>query len=145
MSKYSLICALIVAICLGWYSTVLHNRVDQLTEDNAELSQSLRIQSDMQIRANAIDTQRTKELIDAKDKISALQRDVDSGARRLQLNASCPKSPDTAAASMADAASPRLTPAAQRDYWTLRERIETAKAQISGLQDYVRDVCLIAR
>jgi prophage endopeptidase len=141
MIKSAAFAALLIAVSLGWYSTILHKKIATLAEKNSEMSQSLRIQSDMQIRANAIDTQRTKELVDAKNKISALQHDVDSGARRLQLNAICPKSPDTTSASLADAASPRLTPAAQRDYWTLRERIETAKAQISGLQDYVRDVC----
>ncbi|MGF6191095.1 lysis system i-spanin subunit Rz, partial [Serratia sp. 509] len=30
----------------------------------------------------------------------------------------------------------------ERDYFTLRERIETARSQIAGLQDYIRDVCL---
>ncbi|MGE7404811.1 lysis system i-spanin subunit Rz, partial [Serratia bockelmannii] len=31
---------------------------------------------------------------------------------------------------------------AQRDYFTLRERIEIANKQIAGLQDYINQVCL---
>ncbi|MGW4426322.1 lysis system i-spanin subunit Rz, partial [Streptosporangium sp. NPDC004631] len=30
----------------------------------------------------------------------------------------------------------------QRDYFTLRERIEIANKQIAGLQDYINQVCL---
>ncbi|MEN4196191.1 lysis system i-spanin subunit Rz [Serratia sp. IR-2025] len=30
----------------------------------------------------------------------------------------------------------------ERDYFRLRERIETARSQIAGLQEYIRNVCL---
>lgn len=43
---------------------------------------------------------------------------------------------------MDDAASPRLTDSAQRDYLNLRERIGIATNQIAGLQAYITDVCL---
>ncbi len=36
----------------------------------------------------------------------------------------------------------RLTDAAERDYFTLRERIETITKQLTGLQAYVREQCL---
>jgi hypothetical protein len=32
--------------------------------------------------------------------------------------------------------------AAERDYFTLRERIETITKQLTGLQQYVREQCL---
>jgi prophage endopeptidase len=121
-----------------------HDR-DTLKSANSQLSQNLRIQSDLQIRANAIDTHRTKELADAKSKIADLQRDVADGTKRLQLNASCKSSTASTASTasgLADGASPRLTDAAERDYFRLRERIETARSQIAGLQDYINDVCL---
>ncbi|OCJ30592.1 lysis protein [Serratia sp. 14-2641] len=117
-----------------------HDR-DKLQSANSQLSQSLRIQSDLQIRASAIDTHRTKELADAKSKIADLQRDVADGTKRLQLNASC-KSATTTTGGVVDATSPRLSDSAERDYFTLRERIETANSQIAGLQDYINDVCL---
>ncbi|EOW6409862.1 lysis system i-spanin subunit Rz [Cronobacter sakazakii] len=43
---------------------------------------------------------------------------------------------------MDDAASPRLTDAAQRNYFTLRKRIETSNKMILGMQDYIRTQCL---
>ncbi|UAN59007.1 lysis protein [Serratia sp. JSRIV004] len=120
----------------------LRHERDGLQKTNGELSQSLRIQSDLQIRASAIDTHRTRELADAKSKIADLQRDVANGVKRLQLNASCKSASATTAGSVADGTSARLTDSAERDYFTLRERIETARSQIDGLQDYINDVCL---
>nr|WP_274376880.1 lysis system i-spanin subunit Rz [Candidatus Hamiltonella defensa] len=37
---------------------------------------------------------------------------------------------------------PRLADATQRDYFLLRNRIDIAGQQITGLQNYVRQVCL---
>ncbi|WP_076747637.1 lysis system i-spanin subunit Rz, partial [Cronobacter sakazakii] len=34
------------------------------------------------------------------------------------------------------------TDSAQRDYFTLRERIETVTKQVNYLQDYIRQQCL---
>ncbi|EDV0337581.1 lysis protein, partial [Salmonella enterica subsp. diarizonae] len=70
--------------------------------------------------------------------------DVTAGRRRLLVNATCPAMPtgkSTSAASVDNAARPRLTDAAQRDYFTLRERIETVTNQLNGLQEYVRSQC----
>ncbi len=41
-----------------------------------------------------------------------------------------------------DAFGPRLTDSAERDYFTLRERIEIATKQLTGLQQYVRIQCI---
>lgn len=102
--------------------------------------------NDMQVRQRdvaALDAKYTGELADAKATIEKLRDDVASGRKRLQLNATCPhtdKSPGTT--SLDDGTSARLTDAAQRDYFTLRERIETAGKQIIGLQEYVANICL---
>lgn len=101
--------------------------------------------NDMQRRQQsvaALDAKYTQELADAKATIDQLHDDVATGKRRLQLNATCPKQFVPGAASMDDAASPRLTDAAQRDYFTLRERIEVAGKQIAGLQQYIKEQCL---
>lgn len=101
--------------------------------------------NDMQRRQKsvaALDAKYTQELADAKATIDQLQRDVTAGKRRLQLNATCPKQSTSGTASMDDAASPRLTDTAQRDYFTLRERIEVAGKQIAGLQQYITEQCL---
>lgn len=91
----------------------------------------------------ALDEKYTKELADAKATIEQLHDDVASGKRRLQLNATCTKQSATGTSSLDDAASARLTDAAQRDYFTLRERIAVAGKQIAGLQQYIREQCLM--
>lgn len=101
--------------------------------------------TDMQTRQRdvaALDERYTKELADAKATIDQLHDDVATGKRRLQLNATCAKQSASGTASMDDAASARLTDAAQRDYFTLRERIEVAGKQIAGLQQYIIGQCL---
>lgn len=70
------------------------------------------------------------------------QRDVASGKRRLQLNARCPARDATRAGGMGDASSPRLTDSAQRDYFTLRQRIATVTKQAGYLQDFIKQQCL---
>ncbi|PXW19003.1 lysis protein [Pantoea sp. JKS000250] len=101
--------------------------------------------TDMQTRQRdvaALDEKYTKELADAKATIDQLHDDVATGKRRLQLNATCQRQSATGTTSMDDAASARLTDAAQRDYFTLRERIEVAGKQIAGLQEYIKEQCL---
>lgn len=101
---------------------------------------------DMQVRQRevaALDEKHTKELAIAKETISDLRRDVDSGVKRLRVAATCSDVRKTASApGVDDAASAELTGAAQRDYFTLRERIETVTKQLTGLQVYVREQCL---
>ncbi|HBA8432485.1 TPA: lysis protein, partial [Escherichia coli] len=40
------------------------------------------------------------------------------------------------------AAPPRLADAAQRNYFTLRERLMTMQKQLEGVQEYIRTQCL---
>lgn len=133
----------IVAVVLGLlaYFAIsnqgLRHERDDLQKANGQLSQTVRIQQDMQIRASAIDAQRYKELTNAKNQIADLQRAVANGAIRLHLNATCADDTTTGTSGLADGSGPRLTQSAERDYFTLRERIETASSQIAGLQDYI--------
>lgn len=99
---------------------------------------------DMQVRQRdvaALDAKYTKELADAQANIDQLERDVATGKRRLQLNATCKKQSASGPTSMDDAASAGLTDAAERDYFTLRSRIELAGKQIAGLQQYINEQC----
>ena len=101
--------------------------------------------TDMQVRQSdvaALDAKYTGELRDAKATIDQLERDVASGKRRLQLNARCTTNGTTTSSGMDDGTGPRLTDSAERDYFTLRERIGTVNKQLSGLQAYVREQCL---
>lgn len=100
--------------------------------------------TDMQKRQRdvaALDAKYTKELADAKAKLDSLQQCVSSGKCGLHINATCSKGNGSGTASMDDAASARLTDSAQRDYFTLRDRIEVAGKQIAGLQQYIKDQC----
>lgn len=129
----------------NYYHTQLTETRSSLTRVNRELKLAKDDIADMQKRQRdvaALDAKYTQELEDAKANINQLERDVAAGKRRLQLSATCGKNGTTSTTAMDDAASPRLTDAAERDYFTLRERIETVTKQLTGLQDYVRQVCL---
>ncbi|HDL6742444.1 TPA: lysis protein [Yersinia enterocolitica] len=131
--------------------TYYHYRVQSLNRDVAEL---ITVAKQQQATLDQIETQRqavaaidikyTKELADAKSENERLRADIASGAKRLQLNATCtkPVSKTTGPASVPDDASARLTNAAERDYLGLRERIGIATSQINGLQAYINNVCL---
>ncbi|MGR2856925.1 lysis protein [Erwinia sp. 1181_3] len=100
---------------------------------------------DIQVRQRevaALDEKYTKGLADAKKQLDDLQRCVSSGKCGLRINAKCPANGTASATGLDDAASPRLTHSAERDYFTLRERIATVTGQLIGLQDYVRQQCL---
>ena len=83
----------------------------------------------MQMRqrgAAALDAKYTKELADAKAENDALRDDVAAGRRRLHIKAVCQSVREATTASGVDnAASPRLADTAERDYFTLRERLIT--------------------
>ncbi|MEX3002704.1 lysis protein [Serratia fonticola] len=137
--------AAIVAVVLGLLAYfaisnqgLRHERAD-LLKTNGQLSGQIEWQNSTQRAVAAIDENRTRELNDAKNQIADLQRDVAAGTRKLRLAATCPTGTTSG---VADATGPRLTDAAQRDYFRLRERIEITRSQIAGLQDYIRNVCL---
>ncbi|EIW3007734.1 lysis protein [Salmonella enterica] len=103
--------------------------------------------ADMQKRQHDVaelDARYTKELADAKAENDALRDDVAAGRRRLLVNATCPAMPtgkSTSAASVDNAARPRLADSAQRDYFTLKERVTTMQKQLEGAQEYIRAQC----
>ena len=87
----------------------------------------------------ALDAKYTKrELMDAKAKMM-LCDDVAAG-RRLHIKAVCQSVREATAASGVDnAASPRLADTAERDYFTLRERLITMQKQLEGTQKYINE------
>ncbi|MDU4747719.1 MAG: lysis protein [Pantoea sp.] len=135
--------AALLLLCVGMAKTASYYHGKYVVSDSLATERQQTI-DDMQVRQRdvaALDEKYTKELADAQATIDLLHDDVIAGKRRLQLNATCTKQP-TASSGLDDAASARLTDAAQRDYFTLRERIETAGKQIAGLQQYIREQCL---
>ncbi|ELY2771714.1 lysis protein [Cronobacter sakazakii] len=128
-----------------YYRASLTKAEASLTEVNRELKLAKDDIADMQRRQRdvaALDEKYSGELADAQGKIDQLERDVAAGRQRLRLNATCGKNATAGTTGMDDGTGPRLTDTAERNYYTLRKRIETVKRQLTGLQEYVREQCL---
>ncbi|HHY6976951.1 TPA: lysis protein [Yersinia enterocolitica] len=140
--------AVIILISILVYSqsrvTTLKRDVEEITAVANQQKKDLQLIEVQRQTVAAIDIKYTKELADAKSENERLRADIANGTKRLQINATCtkPVSKTTAPASVPDDASARLTDSAERDYLSLRERIGIATSQISGLQDYITNVCL---
>ncbi|WP_414456793.1 lysis protein [Enterobacter kobei] len=143
---------LLVLVLIGVLALLVnHYRDNAITykDQRDKATEKLRLANDtikdMQTRQRdvaALDAKYTGELADAKETIERLHSDVIAGRKRLQLNANCPTNGATGTGGMDDATSPRLTDSAERDYFTLRERIATVTKQVGYLQDYIKEQCL---
>ncbi|EHK5580322.1 lysis protein [Salmonella enterica] len=142
---------LILAAALGWSTSHYHGNAVKYKDQRDTATHNLKMAnetiSDMQTRQcdiAALDAKYTKELADEKAENDALRDDVTAGRRRLFVNAICPAVPtgkSTSTARMDNAASPRLADSAQRDYFTLKERVTTMQKQLEGAQAYIRTQC----
>ena len=136
-----LLSLLLIYILLGQISSE-KKRADDATSLAKQRQETI---DDMTVRQRdvaTLDAKYTGELADAKAELEKLRGDVAAGRKRLQVAATCPKNGTASAPGLDDATGPRLTSAAERDYFTLRERIETITKQLTGLQQYVREQCL---
>lgn len=116
---------------------------DKATEKLSMANDTIKDMQTRQRDVAALDNKYTKELSDAKKTINDLRRDVDSGAKRLRLSATCPGVPKaTSATGVDDAGTPELTPDARRNYFDHRDGIATADKMIRGMQDYIKEQCL---
>ncbi|WP_374693115.1 lysis protein [Escherichia coli] len=94
--------------------------------------------TDMQQRQRdvaALDARYSRELADARAENETLRADVAAGRKRLRINATC-------SGTVREATGPRLADTAERDYFTLRERLMTMQKQLEGAQDYIRTQCI---
>ncbi|STQ81319.1 Bacteriophage lysis protein [Hafnia alvei] len=77
-----------------------------------------------------------------KSEIETLRVGLNTGTKRLRIAASCPKLPETTAATgKPDATSPRYDAEFERNYLSLVERIKQSETMINGLQSYIRTQC----
>ncbi|PLC61345.1 lysis protein [Citrobacter sp. L55] len=138
-----------VIVSLGW--AVNHYRDNAITykEQRDKATEKLSLANatikDMQTRQRdvaALDAKYTGELADAKKQLDDLQRCVRDGKCGLHVNARCPANGTTSTGGLGDASGPRLTDSAERDYFTLRERIATVTKQVGYLHDYIKEQCL---
>ena len=145
---YALVICIIV--CLSW--AVNHYRdnaiayKEQRDKKVSELKQATATIADMQQRQRdvaALDAKYSRELANAKAENETLRADVAAGRRRLHIKAVCQSVREATTASGVDnATSPRLADTAERDYFTLRERLMTMQKQLEGAQLYIREQCL---
>lgn len=138
----SVICTVVICLLVSMACAVNHYRnnaityKDQRDKATEKLSLANATIKDMQTRQRdvaALDAKYTGELADAKETIERLHSDVIAGRKRLQLNANCPANGTTGPGGLGDATGPRLTDSAERDYFTLRERIVTVTKQVDYL------------
>lgn len=152
MSRVTAIFSAIV-ICLiaslGWLANHYHTNAAEFKRQRDKATEQLSLAkdtiSDMQIRQRdvaALDAKYTKELADAKSQLEDLQRCVSAGKCGLHVNARCPSNGAPGASGVGHASGPRLTDAAERDYFTLRERISLVTKQVGYLQEYIDTQCL---
>ncbi|HDY1715496.1 TPA: lysis protein [Escherichia coli] len=149
MNRVAIIVALLIG-ALAW--GVIHYRDnaieykkqrDKVTEQLSLANATITDMTTRQRDVAALDAKYTKELADAKKTISDLRRDVDSGAKRLRIAATCPGVPKaTSSTGVDDAGAPELTPDARRNYFDHRDGIATADKMIRGMQDYIKEQCL---
>ncbi|MDC0726577.1 lysis protein [Phytobacter diazotrophicus] len=136
-----LLSLLLIYILLGQISSE-KKRADEATSLAKQRQETIKDMTVRQRDVATLDAKYTGELADAKKQLEDLQRCVRTGKCGLRVNAKCPANGTASAPGMDDATSPRLTDAAERDYFTLRERIDTITKQLTGLQAYVRNQCL---
>ena len=144
---YALVICIIV--CLSW--AVNHYRdnaiayKEQRDKKVSELKQSIATIADMQQRQRdvaALDAKYSRELANAKAENETLRADVAAGRRRLHIKAVCQSVREATTASGVDnATSPRLADTAERDYFTLRERLITMQKHLEGTQKYINEQC----
>lgn len=153
MSRLTAIIGAVViclVVCLGWLASHYHSNANEFKRQRDKVTEQLSLANDtiadMQTRQRdvaALDAKYTKELSDAKKTINDLRRDVDSGAKRLRIAATCPGVPKaTSSTGVDDAGAPELTPDARRNYFDHRDGIATADKMIRGMQDYIKEQCL---
>ncbi|EPS5379988.1 lysis protein [Escherichia albertii] len=145
---YALVICIIVCLSLA----VNHYRdnaiayKEQRDKKVSELKQAIATIADMQQRQRdvaALDAKYSRELANAKAENETLRADVAAGRRRLHIKAVCQSVREATTASGVDnATSPRLADTAERDYFTLRERLMTMQMQLEGAQEYIRTQCI---
>ncbi|WP_374936368.1 lysis protein [Enterobacter adelaidei] len=147
----AIICAVVICLLVSMAWAINHYRDNAITykDQRDKATKNLRLANDtikdMQTRqrdAAALDAKYTKDLADAKKQLDDLQRCVADGKCGLRIKVVSSKGNASTATGVDDADSARLTDSAQRDYWSLRERIETSNKMILGLQEYINTQCL---
>ncbi|WP_392552909.1 lysis protein [Orbus wheelerorum] len=145
--KLKLIIAIMVIAALGALIAIfidINNTYTKLGVIEVELSQvkdEFKQYQKLVLKVNEIDSKFTQELTHAKAENNKFYNNVINGLGRLQLNIDKAAKPTTT--NLDDAKACELTGEARQNYYLLRDDIITKDNQILGLQEYIKNVCLI--
>lgn len=139
--------SIIIALLVGmWYTTSqmqsLNTQLKEITQVSNQQKADLENIQRQRVQAAELDIKVTQELANAKSEIETLRVGLNTGTKRLRISASCPKLPETTAATgKPDATSPQYDAEFERNYLSLVERIRQSETMINGLQSYIRTQC----
>ncbi|WP_115447360.1 lysis protein [Escherichia coli] len=120
------------------YKEQRDKKVSELELANATITDMQQRQRDVA----ALDARYSRELADARAENETLRADVAAGyAPADQRHLSGPVREATGTARVDNATGPRLADTAERDYFTLRERLITMQKQLEGTQKYINEQC----
>ncbi|ECC9939716.1 lysis protein [Salmonella enterica] len=151
MTTGVIISLLIVAAALAWTTDRYHSNAvrykDQLDTATHSLTLANETIDDMTQRQRdvaALDAKYTKELADAQNRNTDLQRRLAAGSRvRVEGSCTVPTQTETASTSrVGNAATVELSPVAGQNVLGIRSGIISDQAKLKYLQDYIREQCL---
>ncbi|HHY1668723.1 lysis protein [Escherichia coli] len=142
-----LVACVVLSLGLNHYRDNAISYKEQRDKNARELKLANATIADMQQRQRdvaVLDAKYSRELANAKAENETLRADVAAGRKRLRVNASCSAAvrEATGPTRVDNATSPRLADTAERDYFTLRERLMTMQMQLEGAQEYIRTQCI---
>ncbi|EPO0666980.1 TPA: lysis protein [Salmonella enterica subsp. enterica serovar Newport] len=146
-----IISLLIVAAALAWTTDRYHSNAVRYKDQRDTATHSLTLANetidDMTQRQRdvaALDAKYTKELADAQNRNTDLQRRLAAGSRvRVEGSCTVPTQTETASTSrVGNAATVELSPVAGQNVLGIRSGIISDQAKLKYLQDYIREQCL---
>ncbi|EBQ2367353.1 lysis protein [Salmonella enterica] len=151
MTTGVIISLLIVAAALAWTTDRYHSNAVRYKDQRDTATHSLTLANetidDMTQRQRdvaALDAKYTKELADAQNRNTDLQRRLAAGSRvRVEESCTVPTQTETASTSrVGNAATVELSPVAGQNVLGIRSGIISDQAKLKYLQDYIREQCL---
>lgn len=151
MSRWVVVAISALAALLfgGW---LMHDRDRLADELKASRAEVVQLQADAEFAIqrlaarDAIDRKYFEEMADAKKENDGLRAAVAAGNKRLLVKAHCPRVQSVAVATgLDDGAGAELNADSRQDYFDLRAQIVVTEKQLSGLQEYVRQVVQVSK
>ncbi|WP_391528500.1 lysis protein [Photorhabdus akhurstii] len=142
--SYTIIALVLVSLVTYHYYGKYTKQLDTTVKLQSELLEQQNEIVNQQERIkllSELDNQHTKELANAKSEIDGLRSDVAAGRRRLRIAATCNQGEAGSPSGLVNAATPRLNPATEQDYFDLRRMIVENEQQAKYLQDYIKTQC----